>query len=1153
MADGDRTGLQRFGETAIAFDDLIVQVGRAIARAQQEMDQSQARFQREVLRALQEGRMQRLEVPPPHGYTLPETTLDLRIGLSMQYPEGGGAPELSAVPLNAATANRNDVSVEASTEVSLRFVSVPGSRKAPEPSPSALSPDQAQELARGVPEVAAALAQLPDATLWLDYADEARLWTLAWLSAREPAVVALVDDRARRVVGTVVRTTLPPADALVPVGPPRLFRVTPAAAPRGEVLTAEGDDFLTLAGQTVLWIDGLPVPPVRHSMGAISFKVPDWATRGDVEVATPLGTTGESGRAAFSPLPTFESFAPARGAYDASRLRGTSFSVLGSNLRPGCRIRFATGALGVHEEVLSPGRMQVEVPPGAGSGPLTLVFGEHEQTLATPFVVLPRIERVSPRQARVGDEVTVTGTALDEVAGLALGQAVVPAGSFTLLTPRELRFRVPPDASDGPIVLRTRFRADDDPQRDRQAFLTKVESGELVYIKATKGSKGQQASEDRVLEVASRDLFYVVPRITGFATRVVVRGQILIVYGDGLDPDPDMMVLLFDAQGGPSEAPVLAVSPDRRSLTARVPADAVTGFVLLLRKRVYSELSPADTSTTSLNKLTVLTPLGDPSDVLLEDRFEGSLAAWQPEAGAWRIERGMLVSEGTARLAFTLPDARGAFAVYADVLGAQRFGFSLTPTGTAARLQVWVDLIGAAPGLTWSTVDARGRQTLLGSLAMSVLAGGNLLVQLTAAVERVVDKDVMMLTLLLDQEVVQQQAWDAAGVTQIALLADAPAQYPQHWDNVVVLKAPVLGLPEPALYRFGTLPAPPAAPALRVDGFQPVSGPVGTQVTLTGIGLDASARFFFGGAEAPVLQADGVKAVVTVPAGALTGPIEVRGRGGAVATTGELVFGLPPKIFSLVPTSVLAGAELLVSGTNLPLELDRIRVEVLGVPARPVSAVRSMLTVLVPNVSGTGAVTLQYAGFTATAPQPLEVRRETVLQDLVAVAPQAVWSTSAGPVSFGSVPDSTAPGVQARARERLEDGLDHGPVLYLHPPAPALRALRGAYPPIDVPATGRLELRLELGMLWTAAPQPEDPADVDGVLFEVAFLLTDTGEELSLLPRSACVFDGSLERYVIDAKALAGRYGQVVVSIFPGRSGLRDDAAVVTARLVQVI
>src|SRR5262245_16558397 len=227
MADGNDTsaGLERFGATAIAFDDLIVQVGRAIARAQQEMDLSRTRFQRELARAFQEGRMQRLDVPPPHGYTLPETTLELKIGLSMRYPEGGGAPTLSAVPLNATTTNQSDVDVEASTEVKLRFVSIPKAREAPGPSPSTLTREDAQRLARESPPVAAVLAGLSDSTAWIEYAEEARLWTVAFLSAREPAVVALVDDRAKAVVAAVAEAARPSPEALAPVGPPTFARV----------------------------------------------------------------------------------------------------------------------------------------------------------------------------------------------------------------------------------------------------------------------------------------------------------------------------------------------------------------------------------------------------------------------------------------------------------------------------------------------------------------------------------------------------------------------------------------------------------------------------------------------------------------------------------------------------------------------------------------------------------------------------------------------------------------------------------------------------------------------------------------------------------------------------------------------------------------
>jgi hypothetical protein len=1118
MAEGNGTdgGLARFGETAIAFDELIVQVGRAIARAQQEMDLSQVEFQRRVARALQEGRMRRLEVPAPHAYTLPETSLSLKIGLSMSYSEGGGAPSLSAVPLNATTTNEGDINVEASTEVNLRFVSVPPSKEPSGPAPSALTPVQAQQLALADPRVSTALAALDEvATPWLDYAEEARLWTLAWLVAREPALVVLVDDRNKAVLGVVAQDAPPPGSALALVGAPIFHRVEPAAARQGEVLTLHGDDFLTLAGQTVLEVDGRPVPPLRLSMRTLAFKLPAWVTRGDVKVTTPLGSTGEAGRAAFAPLPRFEGFEPRRGTYDMTRQRGSALSVQGSNLRPGCRLRFATGVLSAEVELLSPTQAQVEVPSGAGSGPLTLVFGAHEQTLPEPtFVMLPRIERVSPRQARVGDEVTVSGSSLEHVEELVLGEALVPRQAFVLHTPEQLRLRVPPSASDGPVRLRQRPGGTEAP-----------------------------------IEVLSRDLFYVVPRITGFVTRVVTPGQLLTLRGEGLDPSPDMMVLLFEGRTGMSEAPVLAVSADRRSLTTRVPVDAVTGFVLLLRKRVYSDTSPADTSNTSENKLTVLTLQGDPSDLLLEERFEGDLSRWGQEAGTWRLEQGLLASTGTSRLGLALPAPRQTLAVYADVLRAQRFGFSLVPAGGGPSLQVWMDLASASPALTWSTVDSRGRQVLLGGLPLALLAGDNHLAQLTVERQQLPDRSVLALTFSLNQEPVHTQVWEVTGVERLALLADAADQ---RWDNVVVLAGPFLSLPEPELYRFGTIPTPPVPPALHVEGFTPLRGPPGTQVSLTGTGLDAAARFFFGGVEAAVLQAEGARAVVEVPAGARTGPIEIRGRGGAVVTTGEQLFTLPPRIVGMIPNPVLAGAQLHLTGTNLPAALERLQVAVLGTTARVVAAAPSLVTVLVPDVSGTGPVEVRTEGFTAQAPQPLVVRREEVLQDLLQAAAQAQWSTSAGEVTFGRLGEATEPSVLLREKERLEDDREHGPVLCIHPPAPALRALRGVYPAIDLPATGGLELRLAFGMLWGAAPRLDDPADVDGVLFEVGFRVSGSGEEVPLLPRSACVHDSSLERYVVDARSLAGRRGQLVLSIFPGRGGLRDDAALTSAQVVRM-
>lgn len=253
-----------------------------------------------------------------------------------------------------------------------------------------------------------------------------------------------------------------------------------------------------------------------------------------------------------------------------------------------------------------------------------------------------------------------------------------------------------------------------------------------------------------------------------------------------------------------------------------------------------------------------------------------------------------------------------------------------------------------------------------------------------------------------------------------------------------------------------------------------------------------------------------------------------------------------------MPGRVQAGQMLNILGTNLPVSLGGFEVRILNQLAPVVSISASLMTVLVPDVVGTGIVTLSYSGFTSQAPAPLEVYREQVLFNVIESAPEANWTASARVVSFGLLSNSLEDAsVQLRPNERLEDGLIYGPVLFVHPPAPSLRALRGVYPPIDVP-DGRLELRLEFGMLSSAAPAAEEIADVDGVIFEVSFILAETQEEISLLPRTICVHDDSLERFIVDASRIAGQRGQLCLSIFAGRTGLRDDAAIVRGQLVQL-
>jgi hypothetical protein len=1114
--DTAASGMEKYRETAVAFDNLIVQVGRAIAAAQESMDLSQVNFQRQVAAAVKEGKLRRLEVPPINAYTMPETTLYLKMGLSIDYSEESKGPALSAVPLNATTTNRNDIDIESATEIRLRFVSVPQSQEPPGAAPSVLTPEQVREIVEQDERVAPLKEELEKLTPDVDYKEDSRLWIIVYLEAGEARLVVLVDDRTSEVA-VVIDKKLPPTDAeLAPIEAPVLENIEPAGGKRGDILTIHGDNFLTLAGQTVLSIDDRPVPPVRFSMKTISFKVPGWAVRGDIKITTPLGSTGKTG--AFTPIPTFERFEPKQGAFDALRQRGTWLSVYGNNLRHGCNIEFATGAQSKNVQVISPGQVKVEVPEDAGTGPLTLVFGQYRQSLVQLFFMLPRVDQVTPRQARVGEEVTLTGNFLANVTEVVVGEAEILCQEFTFHTSTRICFLVPPGASDGPIRVRE-----------------------------TISGSGESS------EISTRDIFYVVPRITGFGSAVGVPGNLLTIHGEGLDPDPDMMSLIFEARTGISEAPVLAVTSYRKSLTTRVPMDAATGFVLLLRKRVYSDSSPLDTSDLSVNKLTILTIEGAPSDLVLDERFDSEEldpARWTPEVGTWSIDAGMLASaKGTARLKRTEPLNLDQFSIYADILNAERFGFSMVPAGGSTYLQVWVDLLAENPALTWTRINTKGQQEYLGGIPLAVLSGQNHLVQLNVKKIREEEKELLELAFLLDQEEVHTYRWDVLKVGTLALLADS---INQRWDNVVILKGDYLSLPEPDLYRFGSIPEIPELPGLKIDTFEPAKGAPGTEVKLTGGGLDAAVRVFFGGVEAEVIEAAGTLARVKVPAGARTGPIEVRGRAGMIVTTRDKRFLVPPEITGFVPERILAGRELRIMGTNLPTELDTFVVEILDQSASVVAAAPSMLTVLVPDTAGKGKVTLGYEGFTAEAPTLLEINRETLLWDLVEKAENAVWTSGSGEVRFGVLSEDTRePSVQLRPSERLEDDRVYVPVLYVHPPAPDLRALQGTYPELEVPQ-GRVELRMGFGMLWSAAPASEEAADVDGVVFEIGFKLADSGEEITLLPRVTCVHDGSLERFVIDAGSIAGKKGQLKVSIYAGRTGLRDDAAIVNGKLVQV-
>src|SRR5207245_2788420 len=109
--------------------------------------------------------------------------------------------------------------------------------------------------------------------------------------------------------------------------------------------------------------------------------------------------------------------------------------------------------------------------------------------------------------------------------------------------------------------------------------------------------------------------------------------------------------------------------------------------------------------------------------------------------------------------------------------------------------------------------------------------------------------------------------------------------------------------------------APPLTPPT-ITGFSPTSGPVGTSVTISGTKLTGATSVTFNGMSATFTVTSDTAIQATVPAGATTGPLSVRTRGGGAATAGAAPPLSPPTITGFTPTSGPVGTSVTISGTN---------------------------------------------------------------------------------------------------------------------------------------------------------------------------------------------------------------------------------------------
>jgi hypothetical protein len=191
------------------------------------------------------------------------------------------------------------------------------------------------------------------------------------------------------------------------------------------------------------------------------------------------------------------------------------------------------------------------------------------------------------------------------------------------------------------------------------------------------------------------------------------------------------------------------------------------------------------------------------------------------------------------------------------------------------------------------------------------------------------------------------------------------------YDEAGRLKAVVDSVSSGVLYSYDAAGnilsiAKKSATTLSISDFVPMSGPVGTTVTINGSGFSTTpslnAVTFHSSVAATVTSATPTQLVTTVPTGATTGTIKVTV--GSTSATSSSSFTVTtsnglPTITSFTPTLVSPGTAVSITGTNFDptVSNDELTVNVSKTYASSVTGTTGLAT-SIPGVLSTGHVTV---------------------------------------------------------------------------------------------------------------------------------------------------------------------------------------------------
>jgi hypothetical protein len=164
-----------------------------------------------------------------------------------------------------------------------------------------------------------------------------------------------------------------------------------------------------------------------------------------------------------------------------------------------------------------------------------------------------------------------------------------------------------------------------------------------------------------------------------------------------------------------------------------------------------------------------------------------------------------------------------------------------------------------------------------------------------------------------------------------------------------------------------------------ITGFSPMSGPMGTSVTINGTRFVNTTAVKFNGTNASSFSwnPSGTQLTTTVPSGATTGKISVTTPAGTATSSNNFTVtgaGALPTITSFSPTSGPIGTSVTINGTNFT-GASQVKFNQTAAASFSVNSAGTRITTKVPSGATTGKISVTTPAGTATSSNSFTVQK----------------------------------------------------------------------------------------------------------------------------------------------------------------------------------